>query len=643
MIGAVLRAITALVPLAASLSGCSQQTVVLPSRDFERPTDMTFACVGIFSNGEGKDVTLVGQPMANCHPPGVMDAPDHSGVPDFTASTFRTYAFVPNAARGDLSAIDMSYCRADVANCYPPGAQIVDLDPDSIGYAAAPVGELPEVITASQDGCRVVTANRGSCDLTLVNPSVLLAPSVVPTQQRDKAKAALNTYGRTVVPRTSAGRLAVAPGEIAFVPQQTSGRGGPVPEVGQPIQGNAAICDVRDEQGVITAEGTSAAPVGAPPAAPGELVSWRVVVTFPSCDLVALMELPSGDILDSYQVDATASGLRYVHSGRDPVCPVRDCGPGAGVSTPPAGVDAGVDTGGFAGDDGAADAAAGDATVDTTAEDGTGADGGETDAAATAALVTGSSGASLRVSALAMHPEGKRVYFGAPNTPFVGALDLTGAGDTLAPPAAGGSTRLEGGAGGVTRLRLSVDPYAYSKGRAADDAATRAEYGRFVAGPHDDQPGDPLEFIYVIARDGSVRVIDIGRATPPFECDLGIDPADAKAGALDPDDTTRVGCFPYPAAGVDGPRRFQYAGPPGLRFASPAQDVAFANYRTPLLALKPPSTVAQTASLNEQTLNGAFAFVLTVAGSVQIINIDPVLRRLGQVVRQPDGTLEKVP
>ena len=51
------------------------------------------------------------------------------------------------------------------------------MDKSTSGYGRVPLGTLPEQISSTTDGCRLVTANRGSCDLTLVDPSTLLAPA----------------------------------------------------------------------------------------------------------------------------------------------------------------------------------------------------------------------------------------------------------------------------------------------------------------------------------------------------------------------------------------------------------------------------------------------------------------------------------
>jgi len=53
--------------------------------------------------------------------------------------------------------------------------RLIDLDPGVFGFNLAPVGAMPEALSASADGCWVASANRDSCDLGLVDPSLLLA------------------------------------------------------------------------------------------------------------------------------------------------------------------------------------------------------------------------------------------------------------------------------------------------------------------------------------------------------------------------------------------------------------------------------------------------------------------------------------
>jgi len=603
--------------VAALCSGCAKQPVFLPSHDLDRPTDVAFSCVAIQSVA-GSDTKIVGaQPMDACHPPGTKD-PLFDQI-DATGTQYKTFAFLPNSERGDLSVIDMSYCRSNDDACrqhaLQPGAALVDLDPNTIGYGGVPVGELPEVIAASQDGCRLVTGNRGSCDLTLLDPAALLSPRL--TGQP------LGTYGKTFMVRTGSGQpLAVAPGEITFVPQQTN--------VAGEGRGPAQLCD---------ATGTLAAPVGMPPATPQARASWHAVVTFPSCDLVALVDLQTETILDSYRVrpgrntKGDSTDVTFFHTGAEPVCPRIDCGPGAGttvdagtVVTQPVTDDAGA--GGAAGSAGAG-GAAGEADVAGAGGAGGEAAGGSTGSSTGgAAVVTLDDAAQgLQVKPLAIRPEGTRLYFGATNWSAVGALDIAGA--TLSVPAIGAITPLYD-TKGITRLRLSVDPYAYVNGhlpKVADapdpNDPTRPELGRFVARTD----GANLQYLYAIARDASLRVLDVSRPDPK-ECDLGIDPSAV------PESDPRRKCFPF-GASDNPPRLPQAIYRPGLRFPSAPQDVAFAYYWTQ------PSTLPSDQALNEQILNGAFGFVLTGGGGLFILNVDPEPRLIAKVyyvATDPDST-----
>lgn len=599
------NAIATMIAPLALFAACGSTPVVLPSQDFDRPTDMAFACLGIFPDG------VQGEPMDRCQQvPPATPTTNPSGVKPGQLSpdgvVYKTFAFVTNTERGDLSVVDLSYCRSNDSTCYPPGASIVDLDPNSLGYNAAPVGEFPEAVAASQDGCRLVTANRDSCDLTMVAPATLLTPHLT-------GGGTLGPYAKTFPVRTGAGQpLRVAPGEIAFIPQQTAG----LPRRSDDPTTTPVICDPGSVNGMGGSEGTMAAPVGDPPVtSTASPASWHAVVTFPSCDLVALVDLPSGAILDSYQVKLNGDSSAYVFSatGTEPSCPIIDCIPDATAT--------GSGAGGAPPDNGIG-GAGGSA--------GTGGTGGG----------TGSS-TPLEVKALALRPDGSRVYFGATNSPVVGALKIQG--DALSVPDEGGSTALVN-ALGVTRLRLSVDPF--DKAPAAQLAdPTKPEYGRFVA----EEDNKQMQFLYAVARDASLRVMDVyldpnATTTPtaPFECDVGVDPTDPKIAAFT--DPTLAGangaasfndparnCFKYGTV-----RRLPQATTDGLRFPSAVQDIAFGYYWTP------PTTVASDPNAeptNEIILNGAFGFVLTSTGAVYIVNIDPAIRQTGQLT----GDLNAMP
>lgn len=587
----VLLAATASVVIAA----CGSQPIVLPSRDFDRPTDLTFSCLKL--EGEPGALKLEGRPMGECHPPGMADpliGPSTIGA----RTRYLTLGFLPNTARGDLSVIDMSTCRADDTKCSPPGASLIDLEPGSVGFGGLPVGALPEMLTASQDGCRVVTANRGSCDLSLVDPSALTA--------RHYGATGGPRIVETVQPQTASGQLLnLAPSEIAFLPQQTAGLEG------------AAICDPG---GVA---GTLAAPVGLPPATVESPASWRALVTFPSCDLVALLELPSGRIIDSVRLEATerdgagnATKVQVVRTGAEPSCPRTDCGARAVATAancpapmPVTGIGGTTGAGGNGDDTPAATAALSSPGAGGQAGgDGQGGQSGQTPIGALAC--------GLGTGPLAVRPSGNRAYVGASQAPFIASLAITA--DALTPAAE--PTPLHDGARGSTRIRLSVDPYAYSVERNPADP-TRPEYGRFVKRP---TTALPLEFLYVIARDGSVRVLDVDAAkAAPTECELDLDPLDPRAQAFD--SNVQIPCFPY--GHPDNPRRRALPGAAGLRLPSAPVDIAFATLYTPELL-----TVETQPARRERVLNGAFGFVLTANGQMHIVNIDPEPVETAQIV-----------
>ncbi|HEY0706145.1 MAG TPA: hypothetical protein VGG33_05075 [Polyangia bacterium] len=150
-------------------------------------------------------------------------------------------------------------------------------------------------------------------------------------------------------------------------------------------------------------------------------------------------------------------------------------------------------------------------------------------------------GASGRVAGLAVLPDASRAFVGMGESPFVLALDLvtdpsTGSRRLVSLGATGRIPLIENPIG-VTRLRLSVDPFAADKG------------GRFV--------GRRGRFLYAFARDASVRILEVtprgGRVAE--ECDVNVDRE--QFGTFQASD----GCIPVSA---QLPRQLLARGP-GLR------------------------------------------------------------------------------
>ncbi|HEX4405005.1 MAG TPA: hypothetical protein VH560_09265, partial [Polyangia bacterium] len=403
----------------ALVASCTSQPIPLPSRDFNRPTDVAFVCMGTTTGGpasstDGGDAgadhdagantgtVLTGLPMRDCHPRG--------GTESTTNLPHRTYAFLPNSESGDLSVINADTWK------------LVNLDPQNAGYNTLPLGVLPTQIVASDDGCRLVTANHGSCDLSLVDPAALLAPTFSTDNPTVSRAAANPTVTTTVIPRTKSGvALHVLPGEVAFLPRGT---------LHTPEQIPPNVCDAA--------------------------WSWQAIVTFPSCDLITLLDMPSGTIAKAAYVRRTADGssvvLEPIPDGTAPVCPITDCASTAPAANVDGAASAALDAGGNI--DAHASEAGADASLDQV---GVG-DGAAVDAGTPATPIASSVVVPpLGVGPIALVPEGGRVYVGLANAPFIVPFDV--ATNVLAPLPGGSVIALQEGAVGVNRLRLSIDPY----------------------------------------------------------------------------------------------------------------------------------------------------------------------------------------
>lgn len=533
--------------LVAALAACTSQPTILPSRDLDRPTDLTFVCMGAFgaatdggaASGDaaaGSGLVVSGRPMRDCHARNMPDpAPD---------AQHRTFGFMPNSANGLLTVVDADSWK------------LVDLDLTIAGFNQYPLGRLPTQIVASDDGCRLFTANRGSCDLTMVDPALLMQPTLALEIPGLPAQAP-GELGKTIRPKFGAQELRLIPQEIALLPRDTSS-----------LTGGENLCPGSDD--------------------------WhgQAIVTFPSCNLIALLDLPTGQIVDGLYVRRTSNGRVATEplNGRAPQCPVDDCQAGdepAGGPMP-------------------ADAGATDATSAADADDDAGA--GDAGGAAPTDGPRVLDVQAPRPGPIAIVPGGARAYVGLVDAPFILALDLTSKPNALVPARAApddGVIALAGGAVGTTRLRLSIDPYA--------DKPTAMGYsGKFVGGAIDVTHLD-RQYLYAIARDGTVRVVQVA-VDPETECETNADQS-----KYTPDELTKA-CLP-----VDSTRRRAGAQGPGIRLGAPPIDIAAADVASSLTS----------ADHSETSVAGAHAWVLGANGTVYLVNIDPVERFIRYV--PPDG------
>ncbi len=279
--------------LGPALLSCSNPPEVVPTRNLDRPSDLGFVCLQVARNADGKQV-VTGRPMNACHP---QRKPTQApiGVDVRLPRVEGTFSLVTNTARGELAAVDLDT------------GKLIDLDPQVFGFNMVPLGVLPESISVSQDGCRAVTANRGSCDFSAVDPSrVLAAKFSAPIPEAGQGARPVFRFSA----QTASGDfLHAAPYEVVFL----HGR------------------------------------LPALPASPGDAPSCqagkkgpRFVATFPNCGLVAVMEIPddpkpgesaAARILDSVKIGA---GGELIRQGANPSCPV-ECGAGRGADAGPAG------------------------------------------------------------------------------------------------------------------------------------------------------------------------------------------------------------------------------------------------------------------------------------------------------------------
>jgi hypothetical protein len=241
---------------------CSATPTVIPTKNMDRPSDMTFVCLAMV------DGVLSGQPMSSCHVRNQADPPiTTNGV-----RTLGTFAFIPNVGRGELAVADMDTGR------------LLDLAPAAPGYGMMPVGGDPESIAASQDGCWVATANRTTCDFTLVDPSRLLVDAFNQGSTVAQPSTGVGDSAHRIsnIQTASGRKLHTATGEIAFLPL-------------------VGACQA----------GTTA----------------RAVATFPGCDMVALVDFSfenrSATIASAYYVTPDLFG-GFQAAGAEPVCP-NDC------------------------------------------------------------------------------------------------------------------------------------------------------------------------------------------------------------------------------------------------------------------------------------------------------------------------------
>ncbi len=253
--------------LAFGLTACQKQDQqVIPNRVLDRPLDLGLACV----QTDGERVT----PLARNQCDSIVHACTSQETPQLVG-------LIANSERNEVALF--SLCLGG----------LVDMDPGTPGYQFIPVGELPSSLSVGADGCRAAVANFGSCDLSLLDvPSISASAFDIDIDRSASVAVA------TVTPRRADGSpLAARPGQVLMAPSD--------------LTNSASLGD-----GGIGFDDITGGICGADQPA-------SAYVTFPSCDLIAEVDLLSGRILQSRQlVVAEDGGVDVVDTGSDPECPV---------------------------------------------------------------------------------------------------------------------------------------------------------------------------------------------------------------------------------------------------------------------------------------------------------------------------------
>lgn len=444
--------------------GCNnRQSVIVPNRVLDRPTDMVLACVVRDSDT------------------GVLSPTSIEVCQEATCDDIRLVGFVANSERDDVALF--SKCSNAV----------IDMDAATPGAQLIPAGKVPSSMTltrGSPDACYAVSANLGSCDLSLFDVTGLAAYAFDDVPVEDPS-----TLVNTITPtRADGSPLGARPGQVLAVPAGLSNS----LQFADPLDETGGETDAAGESGE---SGESGGPGNAPvlgcdPDRPGS-----VYVTFPSCQLVAEVDLRTSRILQSRQFVRDGGGnITVVDTGVDPSCPI-DCpelyadDPGALADAPPGAVDGMYPT-------------------------------------------------AMALISPPDDPEDNTRFDEADrqivdHSLFVGGLGA----DTLY------ELRFDGS-------RWTDDPLELDLQDASGVGAIRPTPAMFL--PLDGS--EPYhQFLYIIAGDGSTRVIrrelDINRTELGRECDTQVDPT----AVLD-----RV-CHPAEFPGEDPPDRRPFARGPGIR------------------------------------------------------------------------------
>ena len=308
--------------IAFVVAACGDTTSNPPTQvNLDRPVDVAFACYGGLritggggddSANPGQDVVQTAQPPKACDirstvtyeivngnevkipqiPPGQLDLQPQGGE---VIPTPFWYGLILQRGPGTV-AVARFPTKDTLANV-SSSVQVVDMDPLTPGINAISVGEDPIAIITDTVGCSAITANAGSCDLSILDLTTALdEDGHVNTARMDVTNAA-----------------------------------------GVPIRSKPAAMLAEPKDELIGNYCPSQAP-GAPSPV---IAKGLAYIAYPSCHLVAGVDLETGKIVSGVQFSDT--GVPSILTDFNVTCP-DECGVGAKTAGPrPVTIDLEVD------------------------------------------------------------------------------------------------------------------------------------------------------------------------------------------------------------------------------------------------------------------------------------------------------------
>jgi hypothetical protein len=507
-------------------AACNQPTIQTPIRSFDQPSDVALVC----SQYDFGRKAFYPRALDDCSPARKKELAVETDPNTGNLIAPGLQALVVQRARGELAYVDAEAGR------------ILDLRQAVPGFNFLYVGNLPEHVRATPDGCRAAVTNAGSCDLAVVELPVLFNLPKDPYREGGVDEGYIQSAVRRVRPTVNGRPLGARPSWIEWAPESRPG-----------LQSGAS-----------------------PPTActGGRSLAW---VAFPGCQLVAEIDLDTADASNNAEI---VRALRVTRDGIEPVSDLSSISCAAECAGIP--VDGGLPP----------TPPSDDMSAIAPTDMGSTSPSDAPDLAPPPRLPM----SQAFPSALALDFEGGatvgRMFISDPTSPRVWVVPLDATGSLGTPRA----------------LTLTDDALGVEVARVSP---------RSPAG----------KFLYAVARDATVRVVDLDREV---ECETRPDPRatiSTSAGSatpifgtapIDPQEEARaLGCLPL--GDPSTPSRSSLVTSPGIALQNGAlpRDVVFVH----TTVQQPTDPRVQPPVAGPSLLVGDFAFILGSDGRATPVTI----------------------